>query len=75
MSQNNKAIEKHLKLIELLLAESLLQGRPKPNVHALEKFIGVRKGTLAKLQAQDSVGKKERNPSRDGRGVENAEED
>jgi hypothetical protein len=75
MSQNNKAIEKHLKLIELLLAESLLQGQPKPNVHALEKFIGVRKGTLAKLQSQDSDVKKGKNPSRDGGEVENAEED
>ena len=74
MSQNNKAIEKHLKLIELLLAESLLQGQPKPNVHALEKFNGVRKGTLAKLQSQELAGKKG-NPSRRGGGVENAEED
>jgi hypothetical protein len=51
-------MEKHLKLIELLLAESLLQGEPKPNVHVLESFIGVREGTLAKLQSQESAKKK-----------------
>lgn len=57
MEKGNKEIEKHLRLLELLLAESLLQGSPKPNVHALERFIGVRKGTLAKLQSEDQTGK------------------
>lgn len=66
MEKENREIEKHLRLIELLLAESLLQGSPKPNVHSLERFIGVRKGTLAKLQSEDQAKEKARTPVKRG---------
>lgn len=75
MEKENKDIEKHLRLIELLLAESLLQGEPKPNVHALEKFLGVRKGTLAKLQFQEPAAKKPNTSAQSSTGGDNAKAD
>jgi hypothetical protein len=65
LSSNSEGIEQELKKIQILLAGLLLKEEPRPNVESLERFIGVRKGTLSGLFPQRGTRKEKQTTTED----------